>query len=45
MGHSRERLVVSISLLQRSVSVVLNSEWIAPRGAPRSAEAIRAGAS
>jgi transcription antitermination factor NusG len=45
VGHSRERLVVSISLLQRSVSVILNSEWIAPRSASRSAEAIRAGAS
>jgi transcription antitermination factor NusG len=45
VGHRRERLVVSISLLQRSVSVILNSEWIAPRSASRSAEAIRAGAS
>jgi len=45
LGHRRERLVVSISLLQRSVSVVLNSEWIGPRSLARSAEASRTAAS
>ncbi len=30
VGHKSERMVVSISLLQRSVSVVLDCGWIAP---------------
>ena len=41
VGHKSERLVVSISLLQRSVSVVLDCDWIAPKGTAR-AEAFRA---
>jgi len=45
VGHKRERLVVSISLLQRSVSVVLSSEWIAPRSVSRCPETTRAVAS
>jgi len=35
VGLKSERLVVSISLLQRSVSVVLDREWIAPESVGR----------
>jgi transcription antitermination factor NusG len=35
VGHKSERLVVSISLLQRSVSVVLDCGWLAPKSTIR----------
>ena len=35
VARKSERLVVSISLLQRSVSVVLDREWLAPKSTSR----------
>lgn len=42
---SRERLVVSVSLLQRSVAIVVESSWVEPSGTRQGARAIAAATS
>lgn len=44
VGHKSERLIVSISLLQRSVSVVIDPEWIGWRERGATPECVLRGA-